>query len=466
MKLYNTLTRKKEEFIVKNNTVRMYVCGPTVYNYFHVGNARCFVVFDLLRRYLEFQGNKVTYVQNFTDVDDKLIRKAAEEGITVPEVADKYIKEYFVDAKGLGINDATFHPKATENIDRIIEIIEKLIENGNAYVSGGDVYFDQKSFTEYGKLSHANLEDLEAGARIDVNEIKKNPFDFTLWKAKKEGEISWNSPWGEGRPGWHIECSAMVNKFLGTEIDIHGGGPDLIFPHHENEIAQSECATGHPMSRFWLHIGFINVDNRKMSKSLGNFFMVRDAAKKYGYTTIRYFLLSSHYRSPINFSGEILEQSSAAIDRLHNCAENLRFRLKNNVFDDLLVELENVSLSMLELKQNQFFEALDDDFNTADAIGYLFEITREINTRLSEQHISKGYLDRAYEIFMGLCSLLGFEKAEDKGIDTSFIEQMIEKRTTAKKARDFTAADAIRNELKEMGIILEDTPQGVKWKKA
>lgn len=466
MKLYNTLTRKKEDFIIKDNTVRMYACGPTVYNYFHVGNARCFVVFDLLRRYLEYKGNKVTYVQNFTDVDDKLIRKAAEEGITVSEVADKYIKEYFTDAKGLGIREATIHPRATENIDEIIKIIEKLIEGGHAYVSSGDVYFDQKSFAEYGKLSHTNLEDLEAGARINVNEMKKHPFDFALWKGKKEGEISWLSPWGEGRPGWHIECSAMVNRYLGTEIDIHGGGPDLIFPHHENEIAQSECATGKPMSRFWLHIGFINVDNRKMSKSLGNFFMVRDAAKKYGYLPIRYFLISSHYKSPINFSGEILEQSVAAIERLHNCAENLRFRIENSNLNIEINEQESSSIAILEQKKQQFIDALDDDFNTADAIGFLFEMAREINIRLVEENVSKTYLNKSYKLFIELCTLLGFEKIEDEGIDTAYIEQMIEKRTEAKKARDFANADAIRNELKEMGIILEDTPQGVKWKKA
>lgn len=466
MKLFNTLTRKKEEFEVKDNTVRMYVCGPTVYNYFHVGNARCFVVFDMLRRYLEYKGYKVIFVQNFTDVDDKLIRKAAEEGITVGEVAEKYINEYFTDTKGLGVNAATIHPRATENIDHIIKIIEKLIERGHAYVSGGDVYFDQKSFPEYGKLSHYNIDDLEAGARIDVNVGKRNPFDFTLWKAKKEGEISWKSPWGEGRPGWHIECSAMVNKYLGTNIDIHGGGPDLIFPHHENEIAQSECATGEPMARFWMHIGFLNVENRKMSKSLGNFFMVRDAAKKYGYMTVRYFLLSSHYRSPINFSGDILEQSAAAVERLNNCVENLRFRMKNNKYTGALSEQEKNGIELLEQKKKQFTEAMDDDFNTADAIGFLFEMARDINTHLAQNQVSEAYMEKADEIFVGLCTLIGFVKNEKENINTDYIEKMIEKRTAAKKAKDYSAADAIRDELKEKGIILEDTPQGVKWKKA
>lgn len=465
MRLYNTLTRKKEDFIVKDNTVRMYVCGPTVYNLIHLGNARCFVVFDMLRRYMEYKGYKVIYVQNFTDVDDKLIRRAAEEGTTVREVADKYIKEYRIDAKGLGIHEATIHPRATENIDKIIEIIEKLIEKGHAYVSGGDVYFDQKSDPEYGKLSHHNLEDLEAGARIDVNEVKRNPYDFTLWKAKKDGEISWPSPWGEGRPGWHIECSAMVNRYLGTEIDIHGGGPDLIFPHHENEIAQSECATGKPMARFWLHIGFLNVDNMKMSKSLGNFFMTREAAQKYGYLTIRYFLLSSHYRSPINFSAEILEQSSAALERLLNCSENMKFRA-SNASDRDLNEKERASIEFLEKKKNQFIEAMDDDFNTADAIGYLFEMAREINTCLAEMDVSKKYLDKADEIYGGFCRLFGFVKAEEDDSDKAYIEEMIAKRAQAKKAKDYALADAIRNELKEKGIILEDTPQGVKWKRA
>ena len=288
MKLFNTLTRSKEELIVRDGQVRMYVCGPTVYNYFHIGNARCFVVFDMMRRYLEYRGNKVTYVQNFTDVDDKLIRAARENGTSVPEIADKYIKEYFVDARGLRVHDATYHPRATQNIDKIIEIVEKLIENGHAYVSGNDVYFDSQSDNAYGKLSHHNMDELEAGARIDISDAKHHPYDFALWKGKKEpDEISWNSPWGEGRPGWHIECSAMVNKYLGTDIDIHGGGVDLIFPHHENEIAQSECATGCTLARFWCHNGHINVDNKKMSKSAGNFFLVRDAAAKYGFHFIR-----------------------------------------------------------------------------------------------------------------------------------------------------------------------------------
>lgn len=462
MKLFNTLTREKEEFIIRDGEVKMYVCGPTVYNYFHIGNARCFVVFDMLRRYLEYRGNKVTFVQNFTDVDDKLIKAAKENGCTVPDIADKYIKEYFTDAHGLGVKDATIHPRATENIDKIIEIIETLINKGHAYVSGTDVYFDSQSNPNYGKLSHYNMEDLEAGARIDVNDIKKHPFDFALWKGKKEeGEISWVSPWGEGRPGWHIECSAMVDKFLGTDIDIHGGGVDLIFPHHENEIAQSECATGCSLAKFWLHNGHINVDNKKMSKSAGNFFLVRDAAGKYGYPSVRFFLLSSHYRSPINYSDEILSQASAAVERLQNCLGNIEFAAKNACGE--ISEAEKESIKYLESKKISFIEAMDDDLNTADAIGYLFEMTRDINTVISNV-VSKEYIDSVCSIYVTLCELLGFTK-DEQDEDVSYIEEMINKRAQAKKERNFAEADAIRNELLEKGIVLEDTRQGVKWKR-
>ena len=463
MKLFNTLTRQKEEFIVRNGEVKMYVCGPTVYNYFHIGNARCFVVFDMLRRYLEYRGNKVTFVQNFTDVDDKLIRAAKENSCTVPEIAEKYINEYFTDAHGLGVNDATIHPRATENIDKIIEIVQKLIDKGHAYVSGNDVYFDSQSDSEYGKLSHHNMDELEAGARIDVSEIKKHPFDFALWKGKKEdGEISWFSPWGEGRPGWHIECSAMVNKYLGTDIDIHGGGVDLIFPHHENEIAQSECATGCTLARFWLHNGHINVDNKKMSKSAGNFFLVRDAAGKYGYKAVRFFLLSSHYRSPINYSDDILSQAQAAIERLTNCLINIDFAEKNA--SGVISDRENESIKFLLEKKESFVEAMDDDLNTADAIGYLFEMTRDINSVITNC-VSTEYISKVKEIYVSLCDLLGFGN-ETEDDDVEYIEEMIAKRTEAKKAKNFAEADAIRNELLEKGIILEDTRQGVKWKRA
>ncbi len=463
MKLFNTLTREKEEFDIRDNKVRMYVCGPTVYNYFHIGNARCFVVFDMLRRYLEYRGNQVTFVQNFTDVDDKLIRAAKENGTTVPAIAEKFINEYFTDARGLGVHDATIHPRATENIDKIIEIVQSLIEKGHAYVSGNDVYFDSQSDNEYGKLSHHNMDELEAGARIDVNEIKKHPFDFALWKGKKEeGEISWDSPWGQGRPGWHIECSAMVNRYLGTEIDIHGGGVDLVFPHHENEIAQSECATGCTLARFWLHNGHINVDNKKMSKSAGNFFLVRDAAGKYGYKAVRFFLLSSHYRSPINYSDDILLQASAAVERLNNCIHNIDFAAKNASGD--LSEREKESIELIRSKQESFIEAMEDDLNTADAIGYLFEMTRDINITITNG-TSKEYIDFLESVYIPLCELLGFgREAVDE--DVSYIEEMIEKRAAAKKAKNYAEADAIRNELREKGIILEDTPQGVKWKRA
>lgn len=463
MKLFNTLTRSKEELVVRDGQIRMYVCGPTVYNYFHIGNARCFVVFDMMRRYLEYCGNKVTYVQNFTDVDDKLIRAARENGTTVPEIADKYIKEYFVDAHGLGVHDATYHPRATQNIDKIIEIVEKLIENGHAYVSGNDVYFDSQSDSAYGKLSHHNMDELEAGARIDVSDVKKHPYDFALWKGKKEpDEISWQSPWGEGRPGWHIECSAMVNKYLGTDIDIHGGGVDLIFPHHENEIAQSECATGCTLARFWCHNGHINVDNKKMSKSAGNFFLVRDAAAKFGYKAVRFFLLSAHYRTPINYTSDILMQSQAAVERLSNCIGSIDFARKNA--REGLSEAEEKSMRFIEGKRAEFIAAMDDDLNTADAIGFIFEMTRDINTVVSNG-ASREYLDFVEENYVSLCELLGFGREAESG-DVSNIEELIAERTEAKKNKDYARADAIRNELKKQGIILEDTPQGVKWKRA
>jgi len=464
MKLYNSLTRTKQDFVVKDNKVRMYVCGPTVYNYFHVGNARCFIVFDMLRRYLEYRGMQVTFVQNFTDVDDKLIRKSNEEGITVKEVADKYIKEYFVDAEGLGIHKATIHPRATESIDLIIDFIQKLIDKGHAYVKNGDVYFDFASFPEYGKLSGHKPDDLEAGSRVDVNDDKKSPFDFALWKARKDNEnIFWQSPWGEGRPGWHIECSAMSYKYLGTNFDIHAGGPDLIFPHHENEIAQTECATGEPMARFWCHIGFINVDNKKMSKSAGNFFMVRDAAEKYGYLPIRYLCLASHYRSPINFSSEIIEAAASSVERLQNCEQNALFRLKSAV--GTMTEAEKASIDFINDKKAKFVEAMDDDFNTADAFGYLFEITREINTRISGD-VSAEYIKSAYDIHYELASLLGFEYKEQESGDDAWIEELIAERAAAKKAKDYARADAIRKELSDKGISIQDTPQGVKWTRA
>jgi len=465
MKLYNTLTKQKDELVVKDNTVRMYVCGPTVYNYFHIGNARVFVVFDMLRRYLEYRGYNVKFVQNFTDVDDKLIKRAAEENSTVPQIAEKYIAEYFKDAQGLGIKPATVHPRATETVGEIIAMVEKLIENGNAYVSGGDVYFDTESYKDYGKLSHRDTEQQEAGARIEINEDKKNSYDFALWKAQKEeSEIAWESPWGMGRPGWHIECSAMVYKFLGTEIDIHGGGQDLTFPHHENEVAQTECATGKCLAKIWMHNGYINVDNKKMSKSLGNFFTVRDVAEKYDYQVIRYFLLSPHYRSPVNYSAEILEQAKGSLERLQNCEENLSFRLKNGA-DCAVTESEKSTLASIDAKIEEMKAAMDDDFNTADAISCVFEVARLINTALADTKASKSFLESAYEKYHGLLVLFGLEVQNVAQGDEAEIEALVAERTAAKKEKNYARADEIRSMLAERGVVIEDTPQGPKWKR-
>ena len=459
MKIFNTLTLKKDELIpLEENTLKIYACGPTVYNYIHIGNARPLCVFDVLRRYLEWRGYTVKFVQNFTDIDDKLIKKANEEGITVAEVAERYIKEFWIDAKGLNVREASVHPKATENIDAIKDIISSLIDKGYAYESGGDVYFRAKKFAEYGKLSHQPLDDLEAGARIGVAEIKEDPMDFCLWKAAKEGEPFWESPWGKGRPGWHIECSAMAGRFLGKTIDIHCGGQDLIFPHHENEIAQSECANGCDFARYWMHNGYINVDNRKMSKSLNNFFTVREVANVYGYEPIRYLMISSHYRSPINYSTDILEQGKNALDRLYTCRDNLDFALKNAADG-------GEAPSFLEKYKAEFIKAMDDDFNTADAMGVLFSLVREINTMIAAAP-KKAEIEASIALFDELTYVFGliYNRKSDS-IDEE-IEELIEQRTAARKARDFAKADAIRDKLKEMGIILEDTPQGVKWSRA
>ncbi|MBR3836519.1 MAG: cysteine--tRNA ligase [Clostridia bacterium] len=466
MKLFNDLTGKKEELDQKDQYVRMYACGPTVYNYFHVGNARCFVTFDLLRRYLEYRGNKVDFVQNFTDIDDKMIRRAAEEGTTVKEVADRYIEEYFVDAKGLGVEPATFHPRATENIDSIISIIETLVEKGHAYESQGDVYYSARSFKGYGKLSGKNIDDLESGARIDVSDIKKDPLDFALWKASKPGEPFWESPWGKGRPGWHIECSAMVDKYLGKTIDIHCGGVDLTFPHHENEIAQSEGAFDVPFCRFWVHNGFINVDNKKMSKSLGNFFTVRDAAEKYGYAAIRYFILSAHYKSPVNFSAEILGQAQSSVQRLYNCEENLRFLLKNS--EGVITEEEKAFLAGLDKRREEFVTVMDDDFNTADGVAVLFEAVKDINIFLQSTR-SREVLEQILAFYEEICGLLGFLKPEEEvkdGFDDEKIEALLAERAAAKKEKNYARADEIRSLLTENGIVIEDTPAGAKWHRA
>ena len=457
MKLYNTLTAKKEEFVpIKKDEVKMYSCGPTVYNFFHIGNARPFIIFDTLRRYLEYRGYKVTFVQNFTDVDDKLIKRAAEEQSTVPEIAEKYIKEYFVDAEGLGIGHASVHPRATENIAEIIAMCKKLVDLGYAYVVDGDVYFSTKKFKEYGKLSHQPLEELEAGARIGVDERKQDPMDFAIWKAQKtDEEIAWDSPFGKGRPGWHIECSAMANKYLGETIDIHSGGRDLIFPHHENEIAQSEAANGKPFAHYWLHNGYINVDNVKMSKSLGNFFTVRDIAQKYDYEVIRFFMLSAHYRSPINFSDELMGAAKAGLDRIYNCKYRLEEVTEPGNVDD--------SETFKELKQ-KFIDAMDDDINTADAISVLFEVTKAANTALAE-NADKTELAAALALINEIGGVLNLlNKKADTSIDSE-IEALIEERQAARKARDFAKADEIRDKLDKMGIVLEDTREGVKWHK-
>ncbi len=466
MKLFNDLTGKKEELGQKENYVRMYACGPTVYNFFHVGNARCFVTFDLLRRYLEYRGNRVDFVQNFTDIDDKMIRRAAEENTTVKDVADRYIEEYFKDAKGLGIRPATFHPRATENIDAIIQIIETLIEKGHAYESQGDVYYAARSFRGYGKLSGKNVDDLESGARIDVSEIKRDPLDFALWKSSKPGEPAWDSPWGKGRPGWHIECSAMVDRYLGKTIDIHCGGVDLTFPHHENEIAQSEGAFDAPFCRFWIHNGFINVDNKKMSKSLGNFFTVRDAAEKYGYPAIRYFILSAHYKSPVNFSAEILAQAQNSVQRLYNCEENLRFLLKSA--DGEKSEEETKFLQSLQDKREKFVQVMDDDFNTADGIATLFEAVKDINIFVASPR-SRECLQEILSFYEEICGLLGFLKPQEESqgaLEDEAIEALILERSQAKKEKNYARADEIRAELAQKGIVIEDTPAGPKWHRA
>lgn len=457
MKIYNTLTRTKEELVpIDKNEIKIYACGPTVYNFIHIGNARPLCVFDVLRRYLEWRGYTVRFVQNFTDIDDKLIKKANEEGTSVPEVAERYIKEFWTDAKGLGVRTATVHPRATENIDAIISLIGTLVEKGYAYPSGGDVYFRAGKFKGYGKLSHQPLEDLEAGARIDVSEIKEDPMDFCLWKGAKEGEPYWESPWGKGRPGWHIECSAMAGRYLGKTIDIHCGGQDLIFPHHENEIAQSEAANGCEFSHYWMHNGYINVDNRKMSKSLGNFFTVREVAEKFGYEPIRFIMISAQYRSPINYSVDIIEQAKNSLDRLYSCRDGLLFAMQH-------AEEGGSAPQFIEQRKAEFIAAMDDDLNTADALGAVYMLVKDINIAVAAG-AKKASLSAMLAALEELCGVLGllYDRKQEQSLDSE-VEALIEQRTAARKAKDFATADAIRNKLSEMGIVLEDTPQGVKW---
>lgn len=463
MKIFNTLTRRKEELkTITPNELKVYACGPTVYNYIHIGNARPLCVFDTFRRYMEYRGYKVNFVQNFTDIDDKIIRRANEEGTDYKTVSEKYIEEFWTDAKGMNVREATVHPKATENIDEIINIVSTLIEKGYAYaVDNGDVYFSPKQFDEYGKLSHQPLEDLEAGARINIGEVKREPMDFALWKSAKPGEPYWESPWGQGRPGWHIECSAMVRRYLGETIDIHCGGQDLVFPHHENEIAQSECCNGVPFANYWMHNGFISVDNVKMSKSLGNFFTVRDVANEYGYEPIRYFLISSHYRSPINYSVDIIEQCKASLVRLYNCRESLDFALKNAI-DTVPADAEDIKKA-LDARREQFIKVMDDDLNTADAISAVFELVKDINTKVITDAPCKELVEYATKLFDELTGVLGLVyNRKTESLDDE-IEKLIEARTQARKDRNWAEADRIRDELKVQGIVLEDTPQGVKW---
>ena len=465
MKIFNTLTRQKEELVpIKEGEVRIYACGPTVYNFIHIGNSRPICVFDVLRRYLEYRGYKVTFVQNFTDIDDKIINRANEEGTDYMTVSEKYIAEYKTDAKGLNVREATYHPRATENIDEIISIVSSLVEKGYAYrAENGDVYFRTNKFSEYGKLSHQPLEDLKAGARISVGEIKEDPMDFAVWKAAKPNEPYWDSPWSKGRPGWHIECSAMARRYLGETIDIHCGGQDLVFPHHENEIAQSECCNGVPFAHYWMHNGYINVNNEKMSKSKGNFFTTRDVAKEYGYEPIRYLMLSSHYRSPINYSIEIIEQCKAALERLYNCRDNIRFMLDKSQGE--LSDNEKVTVSNFAKYREKFIEVMDDDLNTADAISVLFELVREINTALSGE-VSKELVKAAQDIFTELTEVLGLVYVEKEDTLDAEIENLIAQRTQARKNKDWATADKIRDQLKAMNIVLEDTPQGIKWHRA
>lgn len=463
MQIYNTMTRKKEELIpIEEGTVKIYCCGPTVYNLIHIGNARALCVFDTLRRYLEFRGYKVLYVQNFTDVDDKIIKKANELGKTSSEVSENAIKEYFVDAEGLNVRRADIHPKVTENMGIIIDIVKTLVDKGYAYEADGDVYFDTSKFPEYGKLSHQPLDDLKAGARIEVGEKKRDPMDFAVWKAAKPGEPYWDSPFGKGRPGWHIECSAMSRHYIGDTIDIHGGGSDLIFPHHENEIAQSECATGSPLAKIWMHNGMLNVDNKKMSKSAGNFFMVRDLSAKYGYEPIRFMLLSVHYRSQLNYTLEVIESCKAALERLYNCRDGME-RVLAAAKDG---EAKAETLEDVKSARESFNKAMDDDFNTADGIAAVFELVRKINTALSSPEITKGDVKVYQDEFSALTNVLGllYNKKDDE--IPAEIAELIEERKAARKAKDFARADAIRDKIAGMGYIVEETRQGTIVKKA
>ena len=468
MKLYNTLSKRKEEFVpLEEGKVKMYVCGPTVYNFIHIGNARPMIVFDTVRRYFEYKGYEVNYVSNFTDVDDKIIKKAIEEGVSADEISKRYIAECKKDMEGMNVKPATTHPLATEEICGMVEMIGTLIEKGYAYEKNGTVYFRTRQFKEYGKLSHKNLDDLRSGERsllVTGEDEKEDPLDFVLWKPKKEGEPAWESPWCDGRPGWHIECSVMSKKYLGEQIDIHAGGEDPVFPHHENEIAQSEAANGKEFAKYWMHNAFLNIDNRKMSKSLGNFRTVREISEQYDLQVLRFFMLSAHYRSPLNFSADLMEASKNGLERIVNTADNLKFLLKN-AQDAEMTDAEKEAFAATDEFVKKFEEAMDDDFNTADAIAAIFDLVKYINTN-AEAANTKEYLQKLFDLLVKLTDVLGLIVDKEEEMLAEDIEKLIEERQAARKAKDFARADAIRDELLAKGIILKDTREGVQWKKA
>ena len=468
MKIYNTLTKRKEDFVpLEEGKVKMYVCGPTVYNFIHIGNARPMIVFDTVRRYMEYKGYEVNYVSNFTDVDDKIIAKAIEEGVPAEEISERYIKECKKDMADMNVKPATTHPLSTQEIDGMIDMIQTLIDKGFAYAVNGTVYFRVKNFSEYGKLSHKNLDDLQSGFRsiqVSGEDQKEDPLDFVLWKPKKEGEPYWVSPWSEGRPGWHIECSVMSKKYLGEEIDIHAGGEDLVFPHHENEIAQSECCNGKIFAKYWMHNAFLNIDNRKMSKSLGNFFTVREIGEKYDLQVLRFFMLNAHYRSPLNFSAELMEASKNALDRIVTCVDQLKHLLEN-ARDEELTEAEKAQLPEIEGLVKKYEESMEDDFNTADAIAAVFELVKFTNTQAGSGS-TKAFVKLLFDKITGLCDVLGLIVNKKEEVLDSVVEGLIEERQAARKAKDFARADEIRDQLASMGIILKDTREGVQWKRA
>nr|WP_304971231.1 cysteine--tRNA ligase [uncultured Schaedlerella sp.] len=468
MKLYNTMSKKKEEFVpLEQDKVKMYVCGPTVYNFIHIGNARPMIVFDTVRRYFEYKGYEVNFVSNFTDVDDKIIKKAIEEGVTADEISKRYIAECKKDMEGMNVKPATTHPLATEEIGGMIELIRTLIDKGFAYEKNGTVYYRTRKFADYGKLSHKNLDDLRSGNRsllVTGEDEKEDPLDFVLWKPKKEGEPAWESPWSEGRPGWHIECSEMSKKYLGEQIDIHAGGEDLIFPHHENEIAQSEAANGKEFAKYWLHNGFLNIDNRKMSKSLGNFFTVREISEKYDLQVLRFFMLSAHYRSPLNFSAELMESAKNGLERIVTAAENLRFLMKNAQVE-AMNESEKEAFAKTREYVEGFEKAMDDDFNTADAVAAVFELVKYANTT-ADGDSSKEYLQGILDVLGKLTDVLGIIVEKKEELLDADIEALIEERQAARKEKNFARADEIRDELLARGIILKDTREGVQWKRA